>query len=163
MKIFSNQNDLLSLLMNTMLNENIEFGIWGCEQIESYDYVVLNNDLPNRVNIKKTTHQNSELISIPQDIITFISDSKDIGYDLICIAHEFGHSKSSNEEVVAYYNEARSDGAIENFKKEAILTEEHFAWNYAEYWLKTNGFDNWILFKQVKDQKLLTYENILTK
>jgi hypothetical protein len=76
------------------------------------------------------------------DIRDFVERSSHNLHEVIGVAHEFGHSQSSDLTIDNLYKKARS-GPITVEEKNRIFNEEIFAWSEARKVLILIGFEHW--------------------
>jgi hypothetical protein len=151
---------LLRTLIEQMLEGGIAFHVWGNHPKCHYRFVDIDSHgkAVRQIHIHKTNQQRCVYLisSSHSDLEKLISDSLDVVQDLVCLAHERGHSESPNKSITPLYTKMEQGKATPE-EEAKIFSEEQLAWDWAHSYLTTEGFLDWERFEALKTSGLSSY------
>ncbi|MGE4131419.1 MAG: hypothetical protein AB7F86_07255 [Bdellovibrionales bacterium] len=114
-----------------------------------------------QIRVFRSSVQNGTWLEADDPVENFIDGSPDLDEELVCVAHEFGHHFSADEDIDRAYDALRKRGCyLEKGERLRIISEEESAWEKAKNILEDIGFNNWKNFDVQRENGLGSYRAI---
>lgn len=93
------------------------------------------------------------------ELDSFFGGTENLEWELITLAHEFGHANSPNAAPMGPLYTKLEQGAATFCEKHTILNEELFAWGFSRGYLEKADFKCWDEFNNIQEKSISTYRN----